>query len=137
MKRRISTATLHERLPNGFALPAGFDAFVKTAAATNPAREGFFDIMWSSPGELGFRRECLVELVPFLRLGDGGVVAFWLGKNASASAAIVHLDSEGQNQVVAANFDDFLARLALRKTGVPDMDQAEAAIVLPAESLRA
>jgi hypothetical protein len=136
MKRRvIRLSTLARRLPRGFAPPAAFGAFVKTAAQTDPARHGFFNVMWSDPSDFGLRRECRDELIPFLRLGDGGLVAFWKPKTGANSETasnletektppVVHMDSEGQNRVAAVSFDDFLARLALRKTGVPDIDEA-------------
>ena len=126
MKRTITLATLHKKLPPGFALPTAFDAFVEAAAESDPTRHGWFDIKWTNPANFGLGRGAAKTLTPFLRLGGGGIVAFWIREEkADAPAAIVHLDSEGSSAVAAENFDEFLARLAKRKTGVPDIDEAD------------
>ena len=132
MKRTISLQTITRRMPGGFKLPAGFDAFVRTAAAADLRRSPWFLVTWTNPVELELKRDAGQELLPFLRLGDGGAVAFWLG--ARPHVAIVHFDSEGGKRLVAASFADFLRRLAKRRTGVEDLDDRDEgiqAIVVP------
>jgi hypothetical protein len=132
MKRTISLQTITRRLPAGFKLPAGFDAFVRTAAAADLRSSPWFLVTWTDPVGFELKREAGRELLPFLRLGDGGAVAFWLG--ARPHVAIVHFDSEGGKRLVAASFADFVRRLARSRTGVEDLDDREEgkqAIVVP------
>jgi hypothetical protein len=59
-------------------------------------------------------------LWPFYGLGDGGAVALWWERD---EPCVVHVGSEGDFDVVARDFDEFLARIADGKSGISDMDE--------------
>jgi hypothetical protein len=120
MKRKIAIDGIRKRVPAGFQLPTSFARFA--ADVGGEIGDGpWFHVAWANadplrPLDAGGRG----ALLPFLRFRDGGVVAFWLER--VARAPIVHLDSEGGQRVVGTHLDDFFARLARRRTGVPDLD---------------
>jgi len=122
MKYEIREAGIVKKLPDGYALPASWRAFVDVCAAAQRGDFGWFAIKYTKPADLlGFAEP---ELVPFLRLPDGGVVLFWF--YTQRLLRVVHLDSEGVPRVLAASWKDFLLRLHKRRTGVPDLDDQEA-----------
>jgi hypothetical protein len=130
MKRKIALPALRAKAPEGFRFPRLFDRFVKAAAATDPAKTAWFEVVWTDARKFELLPEAARALVPFLRLGDGGFVAFWTA--APRGLPVVHFDSEGERHVVAASFDDFLARLVRQRSGVPDLDDGEDVSVLAA-----
>ncbi len=54
------------------------------------------------------------EAVPFLRLPDGAVVAFWYH---SPSPAIVLIGGHGESKVIAQDFDNFLKGIGASALG--------------------
>ena len=122
MKRKIDEASVLRRVPAGAALPTKFARFVAAAGDQDPNVHGWFELRWRAPQDFELTKATAATLVPFLRLGDGGVVAFWF---AARQPVVVHFDSEGGRRVVAASFDDFLLRCAQRKTKVDDLDDAD------------
>jgi hypothetical protein len=129
MKRSVNVASVSKHLPQGLALPARFEELV--LAARDPSKGGHFDIGWRDPRKL-HHSIVMRRLGVFMTLPDGGVVALWASGEAPP---VVHVDSEGGARVVARDFDDFLSRLARRKTGMPDLDAVEedtAPLALPA-----
>ncbi|HPH64886.1 MAG TPA: hypothetical protein PLF40_04045 [Kofleriaceae bacterium] len=123
MKRKIDEASVLRRVPEGAVLPAKFAGFVAAAGAQDPNVHGWFELRWRAPQDFELTKAAATTLVPFMRLGDGGVVAFWFA--TARVPAVVHFDSEGGRRVVAANFDDFLRRCAQHKTKVDDLDEAD------------
>ena len=122
MKYEIREAGIIKKLPDGYTLPASWRAFVDTCAAAQRGDFGWFAIKYTKPADLlGF---AIPELVPFLRLPDGGVVLFWF--YTKRQLRVVHCDSEGVPRVVATSWNDFLLRLHKRRTAVPDLDEQEA-----------
>jgi len=126
MKRLINLNTIKKNLPSTFKLPTNFDEFVNFLSTKSP-EYGFFDILWTNIDKFGLDKKALLELVPFLRLGDGGIVAFWL--NTPDSINIIQIDSEGKYCVSASSFDEFIERITLHKTGIFDIDESEKTIV--------
>ncbi len=99
---------LRRRVPEGRTLPTALSevgAFVKLRTK---------DPRTLTHEELGR------TLVPFLVLGDGGVVALWYRERGEPP--VVHVSSEGEHRVVAKDVRDFVARLGAGKTGVPELD---------------
>lgn len=119
MKRSVNVGSITKHLPKGLSLPARFEELVR--AARDGTRGGSFDLGWRNPRDLHHSR-LMGELGVFLTLPDGGVVALWA---AGETPPVVHVDSEGGARVIARDFDDFLSRLARRKTAVPDLDALE------------
>lgn len=66
--------------------------------------------------------EARQEVLPFMRTYTGGLVSFWWH---AADPAVIHLGDEGQLEVLALNFDEFLKGAVLGKSGVEDLDNAE------------
>ena len=122
MKYEIRLETIKKRLPNKFQLPASFDAFAETCAAHSRGDLGWFAIKYTKPKDL-LEFDPASDVVPFLRLPDGGFAAFWFV--TSRSPAVIHCNSDGECQVIAATWNDFLNRLQKRRTGMPDVDEQE------------
>lgn len=127
MKRIINVDTIIQNLPVSFNLPSNFDAFVNFVSVNSPDIHVFFDISWTNPEDFELVREAVLELVPFLRFGDGGIAAFWL--NTASSTPIIHINTEGGYSVSASSFDEFIERIELHMTGIPDIDEPEGTIV--------
>src|SRR6056297_928300 len=124
MKYEIRLAGIERKLPKHFELPATFHAFVEASEKAQRGDLGWFAIKYSKPKDLvGFDPDG--DLVPVLRLPDGGFVAFWFCSKRSPPLA--WCGSEGETKVVAATWPDFLSRLAKKRTGVPDLDDREVA----------
>lgn len=85
---------------------------------------------WTNPASFDLKSKSAKALVPFLSLADGGVVAFWL--RAKDDAPIVHFDSEGGTAVVGADLQEFLLRVGSGRSNVPDLDEANGKLSLPA-----
>ena len=115
MKRKVSIDAIQRRVPEGRTLPKAFTRFAKAATTA----DDLFEVTFTSADGLTHER-LASTLLPFLRLGDGGIVALWY--RDAGEPPIVHVDSEGGHRVVAVDFDDFLVRLALGRTGVEDID---------------
>ncbi len=131
MKRRLSrkSANLPPILARakraGIEIPTRFDDFVKRTNGNVDG--GLFSVTADKASTFGLTADGARAIVPFLRLGDGSVVAFWA---TAGKLPIVHYDSERGAQVVGVDFDDFLARVALRKSRVPDIDEWDDPLVI-------
>lgn len=102
-------AAISKRLAKGVQMPAEFPAFVSLVTSPEGPRHDALRVGWSDPtGLLNVDKSAAAELVPFLKLADGGGVAFW--KDGEHQHIVVY-DSEGGFEVVAMDFRDFLARL--------------------------
>ncbi len=134
MKRRVAPASIARRLPKGTGLPAPFAAFARAAAAADTTSGGYFHVGWRDPTTLT-PSAIARALVPFVVLGDGGVVAFWI--HGEGRLPIVHHDSEGGRRIVAVDLADFVGRLARRATGIAELDDALTPIVVPGARPRA
>ena len=101
---------IRKHLPKGRRLPAELTGFAKLVVSERGARHDLLELTWTDPLPLlNADRGALDAMLPFLRLGDGGVIAlFW----HDASPCVVHCDSEGGAAVIASSFADFLVRLA-------------------------
>ncbi len=116
MRRPVHLEPILRRLPPD-RVPPALLRLAEVAAAARAERPLPFQVGWSNPANLlRLRGGPLRELVPFLRLGDGGVVAMWL---AEAEPAVVLLGIDGECRVIAVNIEAFLQRLAAGTTGVP------------------
>jgi hypothetical protein len=113
----IKEKEVRRHVPTGRELPARFDDFI---LAEPPCR-----VEWNDLDEYALKPSATNEAVPFLRMGEGSIVALWY---YDVSPAVVLLGSEGELIVVARSFDDFLKGCALRCSGVPDIDTWETAI---------
>jgi hypothetical protein len=113
---------VREHLPAGRKLPARFDAFVR-------AEPPHCRIEWNDLDAYSLKPSATEEAVPFLRLPDGGLAALWYRES---EPAVVHIGGHGELKVLARTFDDFLKALAVRRSGLPDLDTDERpAIVVP------
>jgi hypothetical protein len=102
-------AAISKRLAKGMQLPAEFPAFVSLVISPKGPRADALRVGWSDPtGLLNVDEAAKSELVPFLKLADGGGIAFW---KDGEELRIVLYDSEGGHEVLAHDFRDFLARL--------------------------
>jgi len=86
-------------------------------------------IAWSSLREYGLTKSAELELVPFLQIADGSLVAMWY---TTDPPAIVIIDAHGQSPlVVAKDFPNFLRSISASQTGVPDIDEDFAGVSIP------
>lgn len=115
MEPWIRPEHVREHLPPGRKLPARFDAFVA-------ARPPHCRIEWNDLGAYSLKPTATQEAVPFLRLPDGALAALWY---CEPEPAVVHIGGHGELKVIARTFDDFLKALALRQSGLPDLDSDE------------
>ncbi|MEM8666715.1 MAG: hypothetical protein AAGG48_04320 [Planctomycetota bacterium] len=122
MKYEIRLVSIEKQIPASFRLPATFNAFVETCKHQQRGDLGWFAIKYTKPKDL-MEFDPKSDVVPFLRLPDGGLVAFWFA--APRKPAIVHIGSEGDANIVAANWSDFLSRLSKKRSSVPDLDDQE------------
>jgi hypothetical protein len=98
-----------KRLAKGVALPPEFPAFVALVTHATNARQDALRVAWSDfTTLLNVDKSTVAEFLPFLKLADGGGVAFW--KDGEHQRIAVY-DSEGGHEVLALDFRDFLARL--------------------------
>ncbi|MBW2457719.1 MAG: hypothetical protein JRI68_24660, partial [Deltaproteobacteria bacterium] len=110
---RKSISQVRRRMPAGYELPSRFDAFMD---ADPPVR-----IEWTSFKHYDLRQSASKEAVPFIRLPDGGLVAFWL---YGSSMPIVHIGGHGELEVIAVDFEHFLKAINTKSTGLSDFDDA-------------
>jgi hypothetical protein len=122
MEPWIRPEHVREHLPPGRKLPARFDAFVA-------ARPPHCRIEWNDLDAYSLKPSADEEAVPFLRLPDGALAALWY---CEPEPAVVLIGGHGELKVLAHTFDDFLKALALRQSGLPDLDTGERpAFVVP------
>ena len=107
-----AVAGVRRRVPEGGEWPARFDDLVRA--------EPPLWIEWNSLRTFNLKRTADREVVPFLHLWDGALVAFWYRE---PSPAVVCIDHDGLPKVVAGTFDDFLLRINAKRTGIPDVDE--------------
>lgn len=117
-----SSAQIRAKLPAGRELPAKFDAFVRAAAAKCVCIE------WNDPDPFGFKRTARKQLLPFLKIGDGGLIALWYHADVPA---ILHIGSEGQREVIAATFDDYLKEINAKFTDDAEYRYADSRYRIP------
>lgn len=108
-RAQTKLAAIHKRLAKVIQVPAEFPAFVALVTSPKSPREDALRVGWSDPTELlNVDKAAASEFVPFLKLADGGGVAFW--KDGEHQHIAVY-DSEGGHEVIALDFRDFLAHL--------------------------
>lgn len=125
MKAWINDHEVRRHVPRGYELPPRFDDFVR---AEPPYR-----VEWNDLDSYSLKPTATKEAVPFLRLPDGGLVALWY---CDPSPAVVHIGAHGELQVLARDFDDFLRALAVKRSGLPDFDEANEPFRAPGVSGR-
>lgn len=116
----IHDGPVRKKLPKGQALPISFDAFIEA--------EPPIEVEWDDLEACGLEKSALKEALPFMRTGSGGIVVMWYH---AAEPAVVYLGSEGEQQVIAATFDDFIKAIHARKAGLPDFDESEEPFKVP------
>lgn len=118
---------LKSKIPRGKKLPTGFQPFLSSKL---PLR-----IAWNSLQPYGFDDSAEQEMVPFLHIADGSLVAMWFG---SDPPAVVLIDSHGERpRIVAKDFPNFLRALSASKTGVSDIDEDCVGITIPRYATKA
>lgn len=117
----IKDQAVRKSLPKGCKLPKKFEAFI--------AAEPKLPIDWESLEPLGLKPAAMQEVLPFMRTLTGGLVSFWYH---AAEPAVVYFGDEGELDVLALNFDEFLKGAVLGKSGVHDLDSSEPRLQMPA-----
>ncbi|TWU02887.1 hypothetical protein [Stieleria varia] len=122
MKYEINVRGIELKVAAKYRLPSSFKVFVDVCRQSQLGELGWFAVKYTAPKDLlGF--DPADRVVPFLRLGDGGFVAFWF--QTRNSPAIIHCESEGGTSIAGVNFADFLLRWTRRKSSIPDLDERE------------
>ena len=112
---------IERKVPEGCKLPTGFKAFL---AADIPVR-----VAWNGLEPYGFCKSAEQEMVPFIAIADGSIVALWYSVKPPA---VVLIDGHGEPpQVLATDFPNFLRSISASKTGVSDIDLDCAEISIP------
>src|SRR6185312_7503897 len=60
--------------------------------------------------------------------GDGGVVALWY---YAPEPAVVEIGSEGESEVLARNFEEFVQAVNAKKCGLIDLDREDEPFTVP------
>src|SRR5579864_8788323 len=120
MKNEMKDDQVRRQTPKDCKLPVRFDDFLR---AKPP-----FAVEWNDLDAYCLKPTAMREAVPFLRLPDGGLVAFWYH---SGSPAIVHIGAHGELKVIAHDFDDFLKGIGVRCSGLADFDEAWCGFCVP------
>jgi len=103
-------AAIRRKLPDDFELPAEFPAFVALVTHPKAPVRDLMNVTWSDPRPLlNADKSAVQAFVPFLLFGDGGVAALWAD---GSQLRVATCDSEGQHEVLAMDFGDFICRLA-------------------------
>lgn len=105
---------IRKKLPARAKLPASFTRLV---GAQLPV-----DVKWTNLTQYELKSSASKESVPFLQLGDGGLVCFWFHED---TVPIIHIGAHGELEIVASDFDEFLRAINSRRTGLPDLDEAD------------
>jgi len=111
---------IERKIPKGKKLPAGFTAL---GSANLPIR-----LAWSGLKSHGLLESAEQEMVPFIHVADGSLVALWFSVTPPAVALI---DAHGESpRVIAKDFPNFLRAISASRTGVPDIDNDCAEITI-------
>ncbi len=103
-------AAVRKRLPRGRRLPTEFPAFIKLVTSEKGPRADVLRVGTSDPANLlNVTKEAAAHVVPFITLGDGGIIGLWY---RDGDPCVVHHDSEGAHRILAHTFHDFLRMLA-------------------------
>lgn len=119
MKYEIQLTSIERKLPIGCSLPAGLRQWIKNCERRARGELGWFAVKYTNPNSL-IIGDARAQLLPFLRLPDGGFVAFWF--RSPSKPLVVWLSSEGESEVIARSWRDFERRFADATTGVEDLD---------------
>lgn len=117
---------LKQRVPPGRQLPGELNLLVSNRLPLN--------IAWSPLKPYGLKKAAELELVPFVQVADGSLVALWY---ATAPPAIVLVGAHGESpRVIAKDFPNFLRSISTSQTGVPDIDEDCAGMSIPGYTAR-
>lgn len=112
---------LKRKLSIGRNLPVEFDV---VASSDLP-----LTIAWSSLKPYGLKKSAELEMVPFIHVADGSLVAIWF---AIDPPAIAVLGAHGEPpRIVAKDFPNFLRSISASQTGVPDIDKDRQLVIVP------
>jgi hypothetical protein len=106
------------KFPSNFKLPKSFYEFEQQLSNSILSNEGFVYFENSKIENLYIDEESTKNLVPFLKIGDGGIIAFWLKEDNYFP--IVYLGTEGQIEVCAESFEKFIVAIKIRKINIDD-----------------
>jgi hypothetical protein len=117
-------AAIQRKLPDKIELPVEFAAFVKLVTHPKDRLRDLMNVTWSDPRPLLNADKSAVEtFVPFVLFADGGVAALWLD---GSDLRVATCDSEGQFEVLAEDFGDFVARLGDSDASLLDQMELDA-----------
>lgn len=104
---------IRRKLPAAAHLPNEFEILATTKLPLK--------IAWTSLGAYGLSKTAEKELIPFLQLADGGLVAFWY---TVTPPAIVSIDAHGDPaRIIAKDLSNFLRSISHSRTGIADLDE--------------
>jgi hypothetical protein len=109
---------IRARLPVGRSLPEALESFVHAFHSSR--------VIWDDLDAFDLKSSASQELLPFLRLSDGGIVSLWYQADPPA---VVHLGSEGERRVVAADFSAFVGEVEHRRATSQDAHDAVEEVV--------
>ncbi|MGB1253521.1 MAG: hypothetical protein ACPG8W_23115 [Candidatus Promineifilaceae bacterium] len=115
-----SIRAIEQHLPAGHTLPAQFEALFSTELPAS--------IEWNDFEHYALKPSASQEAVPFLRLSDGGLIAFWF---CDGFTPIVHIGAHAELKVLATDFGRFLTAINQEETGLSEFDDAEPPLRLP------
>ena len=125
MKYTVNVESLHRNFPSEWKVPSLLLEFANWLKDKTPGRLGYFSLQserfddyWIENGA-----DLHSNFAFFVRDPTGGRIGYWLYEGqATESAPIVLLGSEGETKILAASLDEFLRRLAEGTTGAADLD---------------
>jgi hypothetical protein len=129
----VDLESITRNFPKGVPVPPLLGDFARFAGQCEHGSLGWFDSIGGEPmneNVVGDHDATLLvreRVGLFLSLPDGSQLALWHHEGAPAAApAVVLVESEGQHRTLAPTLEAFLLAWGQGKTGVSDLDDAEA-----------
>lgn len=108
------------------AVPPELPGFIALVTSPKGPAGDALNIAWQDPTALlNVDKAARADFVPFILLGDGGMIALW--KDGEEQRVVFH-DSEGQHAVLALSFAEFLVRLAKPSAALLEQVELEHAL---------
>jgi hypothetical protein len=121
MSDRKSVDRLKAKLLSIGCLPIEFAAITAKGIPLN--------VRWSPLKDYAFDQSADLEMIPFIEVADGTLIALWL---STSPPSIVAIDAHGEApRIVAKDFPNFLRALSNSQTGVEDIDLDFSNMIIP------
>jgi hypothetical protein len=120
-------ASLRKRLPKGAALPDALSTLISAWSAAERGQLGFVNLGEADIAHLvDLKPAPLKRILAFASVSCGDQLCLWWPEVAETPRVVV-VGAHGEDPLVFPDLPDFLVHLVEGRTGVPDLDEGEAA----------